>query len=141
MHDEETCSGFVRNNARHSCKDRGEKEVIYGKGKEFSIPNHFLEEDDDDDKPTPHLFRYDTKARNLMERYKYNFALGEGLCFGRGLRVLPRMAYVPKGKPDNYYSHIRGLGYVSSSDDECCWHVIDQIANKGKDGYFFDSSS
>ncbi|XP_020256706.1 uncharacterized protein LOC109833445 [Asparagus officinalis] len=42
------------------------------------------------------------------------------------------MAYVPKGKPDNYYSHRRGLGYVSSSDDECCWQVIDQIANKVK---------
>ena len=65
-------------------KAGGEKEVVYGKGKEFSTPDHFLEENEEDVEPTPHLFRYDTKARNLMERYIYNFAPGEGLCFGRG---------------------------------------------------------
>ncbi|ONK60601.1 uncharacterized protein A4U43_C08F20340 [Asparagus officinalis] len=119
----------------------GGKEVVYGKGKEAPIPDHFLEEEDDEDKPAPHLFRYDAKARDLVEKYGYDFTLGEGLFFGRGPRVPPRLAYVPKGKPDDYYRHKRGLGYVSSSDDECCWQVIDQIANKARKGYSSDSSA
>ncbi|XP_020249197.1 uncharacterized protein LOC109826581 [Asparagus officinalis] len=38
-------------------KAGGEKKVIYGKGRKSLIPDYFLEEDDDDDKPAPHLFR------------------------------------------------------------------------------------
>ena len=120
-------------------KVRGAKEVIYGKGKSSPLPDHFLSEDEDDDKPGRHLSKYSPEARKLMEKQGYDFTLGEGLYFDRGPRNPAKAVYVPKGKPEDYYKYGRGLGYVSS-DEECSWQIIDQIANKPKNGYSPDAS-
>ena len=86
-------------------KIRGAKEVIYGKGKSSPLPDHFLRENENDDKPGRHLSKYSREARKLMEKQGYDFTLGEGLYFDRGPRIPAKAAYVPKGKPDDYYKY------------------------------------
>ncbi|XP_020262581.1 serine/arginine repetitive matrix protein 2-like [Asparagus officinalis] len=85
------------------------KEIVFGKGEKSPPSNLFSKEDSNDEKPGPHLFKYGPKACNLMEKWGYDFTLGKGFCFGRGPRVPTKVACVPKGKPDNYYGHRRGL--------------------------------
>ena len=49
----------------------------------------------------------------MIKRMGNNLNLGDGLNFGKGLRI-PLQPFVLEGKPLNYYNRTRrGLGYVT----------------------------